>query len=87
MGSRQCYWQDMGVADCAMFRSCFKVLRLASGCRGQMLDSMSEYEVEHLLQQSLADTPKQPSGAAGGDAVPAPNALRGTSTAWMCLCP
>ena len=42
-------------------------------CRGQGLADMSEYELDHLLQQSLADTPKQ----AGGCDVPAPNALRG----------
>lgn len=42
-------------------------------CRGQVLAGMGEYELDHLLQQSLADTPNQ----AGGYDVPAPNALRG----------
>eukprot|EP00891_Asterochloris_glomerata_P001218 jgi/Astpho2/1218/Aster-x0468 len=40
--------------------------------RGQVLAGMGEYELDHLLQQSLADTPNQ----AGGYDVPAPNALR-----------
>ena len=52
-------------------------------CRGQGLADMSEYELDHLLQQSLADTPKQ----AGGCDVPAPNALRGArvSASQSCL--